>query len=140
MTTDQAADHGDLVARGGAFSFAIKEFFGVGSQLTCRVHVAIERLPANSEFDAELADLGAGLPHGCLRKTELRSCHLERTAAVPAPRPGGCQACLSTLDNQFTFELRQSSKEAEHEPAVGRRGVDRCSLPRQHSEADAMVR
>lgn len=56
------------------------------------------------------------------------------------PRARGRQASLGTLNDQFALELCQRGKEAEHEPAVGRRGVDRGPLTGQHTQADATCR
>src|ERR1019366_468002 len=115
------------------FSFPAEQLLAVGPELTRRVHVAIQRLPADAEFDAQFADLGTWLTHGSLRKTQLGGGHLEWPAAIAAPSARGCQASLGALDDQFAFELGEGREEAEHEPPVRRRGVDRRALAGEHA-------
>ena len=67
--------------------------------------MAIQRLPADAEFDAQFADLGIWLTHGGLGKTQPGDRHLEWPAAVAAPSARGRKARLGTLDDQFAFEL-----------------------------------
>jgi hypothetical protein len=69
--------------------FPTEKLFAVRPELTRRVHVAIQRLTADAELDAQVADIGTWLTHGGLGKTQFSGRHLEWSATVAAPSARG---------------------------------------------------
>lgn len=99
--------------------------------------MAVERLTGDAEFGTELTDFRLGFAHGRLRQPQFRRRHLEGPAAV-APAGSCCgEAGIGALDDQLALELRQRREEVEHQPAVGRGGVDRGALAGEHLQPDA---
>ena len=100
--------------------------------------MAVKRLTRNSQFGAQLTDLGAGLAHRGLRQAQLGSGHLEWPAAITAAGARRDQACSCALDDQCPLELGQRSEDGEHKTAVGGRGVQLRALAGQDLQADTM--
>jgi hypothetical protein len=89
-----------------------QEPFAVGTQCPFGGDVAIERLPGDAEFPAQVGYLGLRVGHSCTGEAELGRCHLVRSTTLASAYPGGQETGLGALDDQFALEFRQGCKDA----------------------------
>ena len=89
--------------------------FTVVAKLACRRNVAVQRLTADAEFLAEIADCRAGLAHGRHGQSNFRWGHFVGASAAAAAGAGCCEAGERALSDEFAFELGQGGKDAEDE-------------------------
>src|SRR5438552_336096 len=111
-------------------------FLSTHSQLTVRRDMAVKCLAADAEFVAQVGDHRSFLAHSRLRKPKLCRRHLRLASAIAAPGSCGGEPGDRVLADQLALELRKSRKDAEHQLAGGRRGVDRCPLAGQYAQSD----
>ena len=97
----------------------------------------VQGLPSNSEFLAQIANLGFRLTHRRHCQAQLGRRHLERPTAFAAACPCRRQTRHGALGNQLALELGQCREDAKDQLAGGGRGVDGRAMPGQHLEADA---
>ena len=107
------------------------------AQLPLGRKVPVQGLPRDTEFLAEVADLGFRLPHRRYRQPQLGRRHLEGPPAFPSACPRRGQTRHGALGDQLALELGQRGENAKNQLAGGGRGVDGRAVAGQHFEADA---
>jgi hypothetical protein len=92
--------------------------------------------PSDTQFSAEVAYIGPGIPHGGHRKPQLSWCHLGPSAPFPTPCARGGKPCAGALGNQVALELSERGKYAEDQLSCRRSCVDSRSLTRQNPQTN----
>jgi hypothetical protein len=72
--------------------------------------MAIERLPGDAQFPAQVGDLGFRLSHGRHGEAHLRRGHLEGLPTRSATDAGGGEASPGPFGDQLAFELGRAAK------------------------------
>lgn len=110
------------------------------SQLAGRSDITVKRDRLHPELRREIGDGRVAAPHCRLRKANLRFGERELPPSPSTPSAGCRETGDRALADEFAFELRERSEDAEHEPTGRRAGIDLRALPCQDPKPDLPVR